>query len=337
MRPLECNRKGGFEIMIALSGRTDSASRDASQLTWFASELQSRYPVLGKTVSAYLTQLADEPSFFRHTEGLVRGAFQLGKAVGFSAGEVLDAYVEFCFTFLREQEDFLHTGQYRNASRGFEAVRQEVYENDEYMTQYMLGHYLSCAVFPHHYRQYRFFMERFVPAVSAQARLFEFGLGHGLWATSFLAQSPERSGLACDISPTCVRLAPHCLALHGIAPERCSITQDDAVRCDLNGETFDAMIASGLLEHIEDPEGFLRRIRPHLRAKTGRLFTMVPTNTAHPDHLVLFTHVREIQELFQRAGYETVEEQIVSAGMLTRPAATDRAPTLHLGIFAPAA
>ena len=186
-------------------------------------------------------------------------ALELGERIGLTYdGDVLDAYADFCLTFLREQSEFLNTGVYRNAAEGFEKVKHEVYENDEYMTHYMLGHLLSCAVFPHHYHQYRFFMDSFVPATSAAARVFEFGLGHALWFSSFLRGGAARHGDACDISPLCVRLAGQMMAARGIAPESFRLHHADAVRfLTLGDQSYDAMIASGLLEHIEDPWTFL--------------------------------------------------------------------------------
>ncbi len=265
-------------------------------------------------------------------------AIRLAERMGLSYDDLLGAYADFCITFLREQEIFLQTGEFRNAARGFEEVRVEVYENDEYMRHYMLGHLLSCAVFPHHYEQYRFFMERFVPALPADALVCEFGVGHGLWIASFLAHSPGRRGFGCDISPTSLELARHMIALHGISTDRVTLDLSDAVKHDLQGVVYYGMIASGLLEHIEDPEGFLKRVWPNLRPGSGRLFTMVPTNTAHPDHLILFTQIEEIQAMFARARLQAADECVQAAGAPAGTAGQDtRIPMVHVGILRQAA
>jgi ubiquinone/menaquinone biosynthesis C-methylase UbiE len=311
-----------------------SAGSAPSQLDRFVADVQKTFPALAKTLSAYLGQLRGEPGYAAAAEELVRLVFRLGECVALSYDDVLDGYADFCLTYLREQNFFLETGEYRNSSNGFEAVRCEVYENDEYMKHYMLGHMLSCAVFPHHYVQYRFFIDRFVPSISPQGTAFEFGLGHGLWLGTVLAHSPQRRGDACDISPTCIGLAEHTMRLLGISPERFRVTLADAVQFDLEGRQFDAMIASGLLEHIEDPESFLKRIRPNLRPESGRLFTMVPTNTALPDHLVLFTEVDEIRDLYRRAGFTIVEECVASAASTGDLSAGAPVPMVHLGILA---
>ncbi len=305
----------------------------APHLGRFCSGVQATFPVLARTLSAYMLELQLEPGFPDEAEELVALAYQLAASIGLSEDDVLDAYADFCLTFLREQELFRQSGEYRNAAHGFEHVRHEVYEDDEYMSHYMLGHLLSCAVFPHHYQQYRFFVTRFVPAVGPDAKVFEFGQGHGLWLARFLAHAPGRQGQGCDISRLCVRLAGQMLRLRQVAG-RCTLIHGDAVRHDFVGQQFDAMIASGLLEHVEDPWSFLRRIRGHLRPGTGRLFTMVPTNTAHPDHLVLFRSPKEIQAMYREAGYDVVEELVVAQGSL---GAHDRPALMHLGILTPLA
>jgi hypothetical protein len=68
---------------------------------------------------------------------------------------------------------------------------------------------------------------------------------------------------------------------------------------------------------------------------TGRLFTMVPTNTAHPDHLILFTEVGEIQTMFRRAGWFPALEAVSSAG--ASASQDPRVSEVHIGIFGRAA
>jgi 2-polyprenyl-3-methyl-5-hydroxy-6-metoxy-1,4-benzoquinol methylase len=321
---------------MATSARTDVLFPAAPQLSRFCTAIGATFPVLARTLSNYLLELQLEPDFPTAAETLVDLAYRLGAGIGLSPDDVHDAYADFCLTFLREQDLFRKTGEYRNAAHGFEQVKHEVYEDDEYMSHYMLGHLLSCAVFPHHYQQYRFFVNRFVPAVGPDARVFEFGPGHGLWLSSFLAHSPGRHGQGCDISPMCIRLAEQMRQLWQIAPARFRLIHGDAVQYDLAGQEFDAMIASGLLEHVEDPWAFLRRIRGHLRPETGRLFTMVPTNTAHPDHLVLFRSVDEIRAMYTASGFAVAEELVLSQGNLGASEADD-ASFLHLGILYPLA
>jgi 2-polyprenyl-3-methyl-5-hydroxy-6-metoxy-1,4-benzoquinol methylase len=311
------------------------APAPSDRLARFTADVARSFPIIGKTVTAYVADLRARPEYSAEAGRLLDLADRLGAALGLDADGVLDAFAEFCLTFLREQEEFLKTGEYRNAALGFEHVRAEVYDDDEYMTSYMVGHLLSCVVFPHHYEQYRFFQTRFVPALPAAANVFEFGQGHGLWLSECLAGHPARRGTGVDVSPRCVVMAGEMMRLRGVGPDRVALSHADAVRYDLGDTAYDGMIASGLLEHIEDPAGFLRRVRRNLKPGTGRLFTMVPTNTAHPDHLVLFREVDEIRDLFRAAGFSVVEERDLEQGTLGADRPAGAASRLHLAILTP--
>jgi 2-polyprenyl-3-methyl-5-hydroxy-6-metoxy-1,4-benzoquinol methylase len=314
---------------------TDAFRNAAGELARFCQAVHSNFPILRRTLASYISELYPRPGYLVQAERLMGLALQLSERIGLSYDDLLGAYAEFCIAHLREQDEFLKTGEFRNASKGFEEVRLEVYENDEYMKSYMLGHLLTCAVFPHHFEQYQFFMNRFVPSLPANATVCEFGVGHGLWITSFLAHSAGRRGFGCDISPTSLMLAQHMAEIRGIGADRINLVLADAVKHDLSGKVYDAAIASGVLEHIEDPEGFLKKIRSNLTPHTGRLFTMVPTNTALPDHLILFNEIAEIQAMYQRAGMFLDAEEVSSA---RAPANDDgRIPEVHVGIFGRAA
>jgi 2-polyprenyl-3-methyl-5-hydroxy-6-metoxy-1,4-benzoquinol methylase len=301
----------------------------------FAADLALAFPVIGKTVTSYVAKLGARPEYPAEAAKLLDLADRLGAALRVDADGMLDAFAEFCLTFLREQEEFFKTGAYRNAAHGFEHVRAEVYDDDEFMTSYMIGHLLSCIVFPHHYEQFRFFQTRFVPFLPANASILEFGPGHGLWLSESLADYPHRRGIGVDVSPKCVVMARETMEIRGIGPERVALSHGDAVKHDLKSTMFDGMIASGLLEHVEDPGAFLCRVRENLKAGSGRLFTMVPTNTAHPDHLVLYREVDEIRALFRGAGFSILEERDLEQGSLGSDRSGGPASRLHLAILTP--
>lgn len=307
------------------------------RLEQFIVDAQAAFPVLARTLGGYSEKLRSEPGFPDRGQKVLDLTLQLCGKLNLTYDGLMDSYAEFCFTFLREQEQFLKTGEFSNAAKGFDEVHKEVYLDDEYMRHYMLGHLLSCAVFPHHYRQYLFFMDRFVPDAPANGSVMEFGYGHGLWLSSWLAASQQRTGVGYDISPQCVKMAKEMLPLQGIAANRYQLHLGDAVKQDLGGTIYDAMIASGLLEHIEQPGEFLSRVKKNLRAETGRLFAMVPTNTAHPDHLVLFNNVDEIRDMFVQAGLTLVEELVVAAGAGHAEHELQKEPMVYLGIFKRAA
>ncbi len=107
-------------------------------------------------------------------------------------------------------------------------------------------------------------------------------------------------------------MARRVLVASGVEEERFELIHADVASPETRlPENCRAVIAAGLLEHIECPETFLVRAAKLLEPDTGRIFVMTPTNIAHPDHLILFRDVSEIKALFAPAGLTVVNEQII--------------------------
>lgn len=308
--------------------------KDIQAVRRIYSEICQAFPPIQKTLSEYLAQLIAMKEYPARAEGLLSWVQKTGELLCLSYEDIVDGFIEFCLTYLREQDYFMKTGELSGASKGFDRIRQEVYEDHEYMTQYMLGNLASIALFPHHYKEYSFFLDQFLPMTSDSARCAEFGLGHGLWLSCLLADAPHRRGIGYDVSDASLRIARALLAIRSIPEERYRLVHADVATEDLGNEYFDAMIASGLFEHIEAPSRFAKKIYQLLRPQTGRLFTMVPTNTAHPDHLVLFRHVDEIRNLFAGVGFKVVAEIVASTkNHSLKSTADSREPEVYVGIF----
>ncbi|MEO8812431.1 MAG: methyltransferase domain-containing protein, partial [Caulobacteraceae bacterium] len=71
-------------------------------------------------------------------------------------------------------------------------------------------------------------------------------------------------------------------------------------------ETFDLIILSHLLEHLEDPVRALEKIRPRV-AKGGHVFVNVPLNAPMPDHLILLREPGDAERLMVEGGFRIVE------------------------------
>lgn len=302
----------------------------------FVETVRNDFPFLRATIVSYVDRLTAEggDAYHRNAEWLMDVTHGLVRETGGTDADVVDSFAEFCIEYLREQGSFEEHGAYSAAAKGFEAVRQEVYCNDEYMFDYMVGHLVSCALFPHHYAQFRLFREHFAPAITGDAACCEMGVGHGLWLCSLLADGPRRRGLGIDVSPQSVKLAGHMANLRGIPADRIELRLGDAVQTEYPDDTYGAMIASGLLEHLEQPARFLQRMSRALVPETGRMFVMVPANLAHPDHLVLFESVDEIRDMYRACGLEIVAEVAAPTKNVTEEQATaEKIPVVHTAVL----
>lgn|GEM_PF-6839174 len=309
---------------------------EALGLKGLIEEIVTIYPVFEKTLSRYVRILAGQgTSYFFAAETLVRTTLELSRMMGLTRDDLLDCYAEFCFGYLRDQETFVETGELHVVEGGFQEIKKKVYDNQEYMIQYMMGLLISYALFPHHYRQYRFFCDRFVPQVSKEGVCCEFGVGHGLWLSSLMADRDGLLGIGYDISETCLKLSDAMMRIRGIPESKYRLHLADVAALELDETGYVAMVASGLLEHIENPSAFLQSIRPHLAPEVGRLFAMAPVNTAHPDHLLVFESVDAIKDLFAGNGFRLLDESAIpTADLPDDELSRQRIPIVHLGIYA---
>jgi 2-polyprenyl-3-methyl-5-hydroxy-6-metoxy-1,4-benzoquinol methylase len=72
-------------------------------------------------------------------------------------------------------------------------------------------------------------------------------------------------------------------------------------------DTFDLIVLSEVLEHIEDPASVMRRLRD-LVAPGGHVFVNTPLNSPSPDHIYLMEQPEDARRLLTETGFEIVEE-----------------------------
>ena len=75
-------------------------------LEQFIHDAQAAFPVLARTLSGYTDKLRTEPGFPHRGQKVFDLTLKLCERLGLTYDDLLDSYAEFCFTFLREQEQF---------------------------------------------------------------------------------------------------------------------------------------------------------------------------------------------------------------------------------------
>jgi 2-polyprenyl-3-methyl-5-hydroxy-6-metoxy-1,4-benzoquinol methylase len=75
-----------------------------------------------------------------------------------------------------------------------------------------------------------------------------------------------------------------------------------AAPCD---RSFDAVVASEVLEHLERPAAALTRLRALMRPG-GLAFLNVPVNSPAPDHIFLWREASHIRELVDAARLQVI-------------------------------
>lgn len=237
------------------------------------------------------------------------------------AGARLPTYIAsyrwMCEEFTGEQLHFSRTGSYRFSR--LDEVEGSVYGQSEYMTRYMDGLLISQVFWNNHLRAASLLKHRFLPANKLGGRHLEIGPGHGLFMY-FAAESGRSAGISgWDISETSLTLTRHCIEKLGISMNIDLRLRD--VSANSVTETFDSIVLSEVLEHVEDPLALLKGVAENL-SSDGRIFINVPVNSPAPDHIFLLKSPEEAIEIVRASGLHIVEQHLLpETGMSIEQAA----------------
>jgi hypothetical protein len=98
------------------------------------------------------------------------------------------------------------------------------------------------------------------------------------------------------------------LTLRHIDPSRYRLTAGD-VREHEHG-SYDAMIFSEVVEHVENHASLLAAVRRLLSNHAAPIFFVTAINTAAPDHVLLFSEPDEVDVLLSRHGLNVTERGV---------------------------
>lgn len=216
-------------------------------------------------------------------------------------GPVCEGYRYFCENMILEAElHFRRHGRYERST--FAEALRDVYSQPDVMEKYMNGLLLSGIFWSNHARALHFYRTTFLPMLPDGFAHLEIGPGHG--ALLHLTATHGRHGRieAWDVSPSSIEATRRTLETIGIADDVTLVCQD-MMQARSAAESFDSIVVSELLEHLEDPLAALRALRPALKPG-GLILVNMPANSPAPDHLYLIDKPEEMTALMREAGYE---------------------------------
>ena len=229
---------------------------------------------------------------------------RLGEYIGYCTSSGLDlAELAVCYETiledtLKEQLYFVRHKKYRYTT--FSEVAESVYHNPEYMRRYMHGLALTSFIWPNHVDMRRFF-EKTLPKDRSGSYL-EVGPGHGLYFMTAMRLASFDRFTGIDISPTSIEMSER-IVRHFFA--NTSAPVDFLCRDFLDQEPprgpFGAIVMGEVLEHIERPEAFLKRIAEICDAETY-VYVTTCVNAPAIDHIYLFRMPEEVEDMIRDAG-----------------------------------
>jgi 2-polyprenyl-3-methyl-5-hydroxy-6-metoxy-1,4-benzoquinol methylase len=236
----------------------------------------------------------------------------------FTLSTMVEGYQAFAHEFHERQLEFLCSREYR--AKNYAEVSRDVYLNDEYMARVyypaLLFSYLAAPNYRHILRR----LDDTLGKWRAQniTRVCEVGSGHAFLLLFALRQLPLATGVGTDFAPAAGRFAEALQRVTGWGAGRFEFTVQNVLdeAAEASKGAFDAAICCELLEHVPEPERFLRVIHQRLRPG-GRLFVSTAVRMDAVDHLTLFEDTGEVRALLADAGFAIIEE--MSVPFVTRP------------------
>lgn len=220
---------------------------------------------------------------------------------GHSMDFIAESYETILDDTLEAQIFFMREGRYPHSS--FEEVAQSVYFNDRHMKRYMVGLAVTNYLWPNHVQIRRFFTETF--PWDRGGKYLEVGPGHGLFLLQAMRSGRFEEFFGVDISAASLKLTDEVVrkALPA-ARGRLRLIQADFLadsKDDEPGGGYDVLVMGEVLEHVEQPGAFLKRLRA-LAKGDAHLFVTTCINAPAIDHITLFSSEAQIEALIAESG-----------------------------------
>lgn len=123
---------------------------------------------------------------------------------GYDVEKLAEAYLLVVNDCRNETKYFLEHGSYRYTT--FDEVKNDVYFNDHYMRQYMIGLVLSDYIWKNHLLITKWLKDQFTK-MTAEGKYLEIGPGFGLYFLLAMKYTNFSEYKAVDLSPTSVEQA----------------------------------------------------------------------------------------------------------------------------------
>lgn len=243
-------------------------------------------------------------------------AFLGGK---YSVQKIIDGYVWLTGMTIEESKYFREHGDYRYHS--FDEVNRNMYADKEKMTLCMLGLSLTEYLWETGLQIHRFFAKE-IRAAEGENYL-EIGPGHGKYFSEAYNLGRFKKYVAVDISPTAIAMTEEYMQSKKYRGGVFKLACQDATLIDPEKEKYDFVTIQEVLEHLEDPEGMLRKIG-ELLTENGRAYAMMPICAPSTQHIFLFKNREHVRSIVERAGLEIVKEEYITVNKMTVEAAEEK-------------
>ena len=211
----------------------------------------------------------------------------------------VDSFVRFTTAVNLAQARYDADGHYEN--RSFAELYANHYSQNETMTDYLWGVYLTNFLWAHHVEISLFYRDSFLARMAPDAQLVEIAPGHGGWGAWALSVLQQARLKGYDISPSSIQIARTMIRAAGLEG-RAEYEERNALELpDSLANTADGVVCCFLAEHLERPGELLAGIQKVLKPRSIAFVTSVLT-AAQVDHIYEFRYESEIVKLCEENG-----------------------------------
>lgn len=268
--------------------------------------IYAKSPLQKKKLAKHLAKR--DQSYFREAQKFCQDYFGFLDARGILDEEAVNAYLKLCQDMFICQVEFMKTGKYPVALST--KAYDDVYNNKEAMTSYMIGLAISQFLWETHYDMFSFLDSHLKKHGTSINSYLEIGPGHGLFLNKALAYLNEKAQLtAVDISPTSIDITKSIIEHFWPGETRVEFHNCDMLDFEANTR-FDFITMGEVLEHVNYPEKLLNQLRSLLN-KDGRAFVSTCVDAPAIDHVHHFKSVDEIRDLFNVCDLKIREERVL--------------------------
>jgi 2-polyprenyl-3-methyl-5-hydroxy-6-metoxy-1,4-benzoquinol methylase len=256
-------------------------------------------------------------------------AREIRALAGDNLSDFLNDYEFICRIQKDEELYFRRNKEYR--LKTFKDADEQVYSNRPYMQQYMRGLLMTQLHWSNHTASMGFYEHQFLDANPPDSTLVEIGPGHGLLLARAANHGNIKQALGWDLSDASLAETEDALGKIG-AERKFKLERMDLYEAPTD-VSFDAIVFSEVLEHLEEPETAIRKLGNLLRLG-GRLYVNVPINSPQPDHLFLLRSPEEAIDLVAAQGLNIECSAFYPATNYTLEMARKHALTVSVCIIA---
>lgn len=230
-------------------------------------------------------------------------------------------YARYATIVAKSQQEYETLGHY--PQRSIESVKEEVYDNPEYMIPYMWAAVLIYAYWPSMIEHLRLYRDEFVATVPENGTILELACGHGVLGLLAAEQRKDIRLEGIDISPAAIAIAEKLAAVSG-HESRINLTVGDALQAGKGEVKHDGVIAAMLAEHLFDPRPMFEAVAARLKPG-ARAYISTALESAQPDHVFEFHRESEPILLAEEFGLRVVRLVSDRAGQATESGFLPRA------------